>query len=88
MAYVLDESHGEDAFGETIIEAHGTAHHILFSVDHIKQEPKIQHTTKPSRLSTGRVTVNLPNYGEEDLLDYAKDRFLLLAETLRGSIRI
>ena len=47
MAYVLNERLGEDACGETIIEAHGTAHHIRFSVDHIKQEPKIQYTTKP-----------------------------------------
>jgi hypothetical protein len=47
MAYVLNERHGEEASGETIIEAHGLAHHIKFSVDHIRQEPRIEHTTKP-----------------------------------------
>ena len=82
MAYVLNERLGEDACGETIIEAHGTAHHIRFSVDHIKQEPKIQYTTKRSRVVDGtRVKVQLPNYGEDDLLEYAKDRFLKLAES-------
>ena len=77
-----NERLGEDACGETIIEAHGTAHHIRFSVDHIKQEPKIQYTTKRSRVVDGtRVKVQLPNYGEDDLLEYAKDRFLKLAES-------
>jgi hypothetical protein len=37
MAYVLDDRHGEDASGKTTIEAHGIAHHIEFSVDHIRQ---------------------------------------------------
>jgi DNA topoisomerase VI subunit B len=82
MGYVLNERLGEEACGETIIEAHGTAHHIRFSVDHIKQEPKIQYTTKPSRVVKGtRVKVQLPNYGESDLLEYTKDRFLNLAES-------
>ena len=53
MAYVLNESLGESACGESIIEAHGAAHHIRFSVDHIKQEPKIQRTTKPSHVVKG-----------------------------------
>jgi DNA topoisomerase VI subunit B len=51
MAYVLNER--LEACGETIIEARGTAHHIRFSVDHIKQEPKIEYTTKPSRVVDG-----------------------------------
>src|ERR1700758_2484064 len=46
MGYVLDERRGENASGRTIIEAHGVAHHIEFSVDHIRQEPKIRHTMK------------------------------------------
>ena len=82
MAYVLNERLGEDLCGETIIEAHGTAHHIRFSVDHIKQEPKIQYTTKRSRVVDGtRVKVQLPNYGREDCLEHAKNRFLNLAES-------
>ena len=82
MAYVLNENLGENACGETVIEAHGTAHHIRFSVDHIKQEPKIQYTTKPSRVVKGtRVKVQLPNYDGHDLLDFAKAGFLKLAES-------
>jgi hypothetical protein len=82
MAYVLNENLGEDACGETVIEAHGTAHHIRFSVDHIKQEPKVQHTTKPSRVVKGtRIKVQLPNYDRHDLIEYSKDRFLKLAES-------
>ena len=34
-----------------------------FEVDHIKQEPKITHTTKPSKVVKGtRITVALPRY--------------------------
>ena len=59
MAYVMDDS-GEDACGETIIEAHELAHCITFEVDHIKQEPKITHTTKPSKVVKGtRITVSV-----------------------------
>ena len=53
MAYVLNESLGESACGESIIEAHGTARHIRFSVNHIRQEPQIQHTTELSRVVNG-----------------------------------
>jgi DNA topoisomerase VI subunit B len=83
MAYVLNESLGEEACGETVIEAHGTAHHIRFSVDHIKQEPKIEHVTKPSRIAKGsRIKVELPDYGGYgNLLEYAKEEFLTLAES-------
>ena len=69
MAYVLNQHRGEDASGKTIIEANGLAHHIAFAVDHIKQEPKIEHTTKPSSVVRGtKVTVRLPAfpyYGEK-----------------------
>jgi hypothetical protein len=33
MAYVLNEQHGEDASGRTIIEANGVAHHVLVRFD-------------------------------------------------------
>jgi DNA topoisomerase VI subunit B len=82
MAYVLNEKLGEEACGKTVIEAHGVAHHIGFSVDHIRQEPKIEYTTKPSRIVTGtHVTVQFPNYDRYDLLENAKERFLKLAES-------
>jgi hypothetical protein len=82
MGYVLNEKLGEEAYGETVIEARGIAHHIRFSVDHIKQEPKIGYTTKPSRVVKGtRIKVHLPNYDRWGLLDQAKERFLKLAES-------
>jgi hypothetical protein len=46
MSYVLNEHQGEDAWGSTIIETNGVAHHITFAVDHIRQEPKIAYETK------------------------------------------
>ena len=85
MGYVLQE--GEDAASETIIEAHGVAHHILFSVDHIKQEPKIEHTTKASSVIEGtKITVNLPtchknSYYDFDAVADCEDEFLKLAES-------
>src|SRR6185369_1873296 len=66
MAYVLSEHQGESACGKTIIEAHGIAHHIAFTVDHIKQEPKIAHATKRSSVGHGtRITVELPAFQYE-----------------------
>jgi DNA topoisomerase VI subunit B len=85
MAYVLDEHRGEEASGDTIIEANGVAHHIAFGVDHIRQEPKIAHTTKPSSVVQGtRITVALPpkwHYEERelDVVEYCKRDFLHLA---------
>jgi DNA topoisomerase VI subunit B len=86
MAYVLDERHGEEASGKTIIEAHGLAHHIAFAVDHIRQEPKIKRITKPSTVVRGtRVTVRLPaiqwGSSEVDPIEHCKERFLELAES-------
>ena len=84
MPYVMDDS-GEDACGETIIEAHGVAHCITFEVDHIKQEPKITHTTKPSKVVKGtRITVALPRYDYCETLEISviESRFLALAEVL------
>jgi DNA topoisomerase VI subunit B len=88
MAYVMDDRRGEDTSGKTIIEAHGLAHHITFAVDHIRQEPRIGHTTEPSPVVRGtRITVNLPTtlvweggYHEVDCIEYCKPRFLELAE--------
>jgi hypothetical protein len=80
MAYALDER-GENAIGRTIIEGHGVAHHIAFTVDHVKQEPKITHTTKPSSVVQGaKITVTLPIFAGRDIVQDCKDRFLQLAE--------
>ena len=87
MGYVLDEHRGEEAAGVTIIEAHGVAHRIEFAVDHIKQEPKIAHTTEPSNVVAGtKVTVTLPVYQQTntwstDLVENSEDDFLKLAES-------
>jgi hypothetical protein len=84
MGYVLDERRGEDACGETVIEAQGLAHHIKFSVDHIRQEPKIGHATRPSPVMLGtRIVVELPGFesGPQWALDIRKQRFLTLAES-------
>jgi DNA topoisomerase VI subunit B len=86
MAYVLDERRGEEASGKTIIEANGVGHHIAFGVDHIKQEPKIQYTTRPSSVVRGtRITVNLPAVRSEgyecDIVESCQESFLQLAES-------
>ena len=61
MGYVLDEQSGENASAVTIIEAHGIAHRIRFSVDHILQEPKIGCLTRSSLVTKGtKITVTLP----------------------------
>jgi DNA topoisomerase VI subunit B len=61
MGYVPSDHRGEAASGTTIIEVNGLAHHIAFAVDHIKQEPKIEHTTQPSAVVQGTsITVELP----------------------------
>jgi DNA topoisomerase VI subunit B len=85
MAYVLNEHQGEDAAGETIIEANGVAHRIVFAVDHIRQQPKIKHITEPSPVVRGtRVTVELPAFQWADrfldVVEHSKESFLQLAE--------
>jgi hypothetical protein len=85
MAYVLDQRHGEDACGRTVIEAHGIAHTIEFAVDHICQEPRITQTTAPSPVLRGTtITVELPAYDDGgyqyDPVTDNRDEFLALAE--------
>jgi hypothetical protein len=87
---VLDDRHGEQATGKTMIEANGVSHQIIFGVDHIKQEPKIEHTMKPSAVARGtKITVNLPpglREGRDGMIlvsrvEYSKNPFLRLAES-------
>ena len=73
MGYVLDEARGDDACGHTTIEALGVAHDIEFTVDHIRQQPQINHRTKPSLVKQGtRITVRLPHFTDLDLLKYCE----------------
>src|SRR6516162_8299166 len=48
--------------GETVIESRSTAHRIVFAADRIRQEPRLEHTTRPSLIKKGAVmTVRWPN---------------------------
>jgi DNA topoisomerase VI subunit B len=65
MGYVLDREFENDgnaeAVGMTIIETRGVEHCIEFRVDHVNNEPKITHTTKPSAIQIGtKITVKWP----------------------------
>ena len=68
MGYVLDrerlsqgDANAAEATGGTTIEASGTAHTIVFLVDHVTNEPRIAHTTAPSPITIGtRITIKWP----------------------------
>ena len=48
--------------GETTIAGHGVAHHITFSIDPVRREPKIERVQKPASIHSGTsVTVHWPN---------------------------
>jgi DNA topoisomerase VI subunit B len=56
MAFALD-----GARGETVVESRGVAHEIRFGVDHVRNQPKIDHVCEGSNVKTGtRVTVRWP----------------------------
>ena len=75
MAFALDGT-----TGETIIEARGIAHRIIFAVDRLRQEPRISHQTAPSDVTIGtRVTIRWPDSACSILRD-AMERFLQIAE--------
>jgi hypothetical protein len=72
MAFVLDGRRGE-----TLIEARGVAHRIVFRVDQILLEPDIIHEKAVSPVRNGtRITVRWPDGGS---LDYLYQHFLRLA---------
>jgi hypothetical protein len=71
MPFVLDS-----AVGETVIEAKGIVHRIRFTVDPIRQEPRISYDRASSPVKTGtRVTVRWPAKACH-LLDDNDGRFL------------
>ena len=55
--------------GETTIEARGVAHHIAFTIDPVRREPKIEHVQRRSPLvqSGTRVTLHWPNSASSQL---------------------
>ena len=66
--------------GETVIESRAVKHRIVFSVDKIWQEPRIEHSQEPSLVTSGtRVTVLWPS-SACSILDRARGRFLQIAE--------
>jgi DNA topoisomerase VI subunit B len=104
MGYVVDRerlSQGQadaaEATGRTTIETRGTAHTILFLVDHVTNEPRIVHTIAPSPITIGtRITIKWPQspHGCGSVLESAEEQFKVLAEsyvwfnphlTLRGA---
>jgi hypothetical protein len=53
MPFVLD---GQS--GETVIESRGVAHKIVFTVDPLRQTPRVEHTKSPSAVKIGsRITI-------------------------------
>jgi DNA topoisomerase VI subunit B len=75
MPFALD---GEE--GATIIEARGVRHSIKFSVDRIRQVPKLEHVTEASDVKNGTsVTIRWPQSACSDLVS-AKPRFLQITE--------
>jgi DNA topoisomerase VI subunit B len=74
MPFALD-----GATGRTTIESRGICHEIVFSIDPIRREPKIQHTTGPSVVKNGtKITVHLTAspWSEET---YVEAQFLQIA---------
>ena len=77
MAYVL----GGEGQGETWIEARGIKHRILFSVNQIRQEPIIGHTTTRSQVTTGtRITVFWPAKATVEYKEDEDDRYTQTGE--------
>ena len=75
MGFALD---GER--GGTTIESRGVAHRIAFSVDPIRQEPRIARVYGDSPVKNGtRISVTWPN-SASSILDDARPRFLQVAE--------
>jgi DNA topoisomerase VI subunit B len=75
MAFALDGTKGE-----TLIESRKVAHRITFKVDHVRQQPKIDHVRETSSVRNGtRITVRWPVCACSKLRD-AKAHFLQMAE--------
>lgn len=75
MAYALDGTRGE-----TIIESRGVRHSIVFTVDPIRQEPKIDHVQESSLVTTGvRITICWPDCARS-ILGRVVDRFLQIVD--------
>jgi histidine kinase/DNA gyrase B/HSP90-like ATPase len=75
MPFALDEERGA-----TIIESQGVAHRIEFSIDRIRQVPRISHVCERSPVKSGvRITVRWPD-SASSILDDAQARFLQIPD--------
>ena len=75
MPFALDGGRGE-----TTIESRGVAHRITFSIDPIRQEPRIARVCETSDVTIGtKFTVRWPDLAGT-ILDDARLRFLQVAE--------
>ena len=62
--------------GRTLIEAHGIAHQIGFTIDPVRREPRIEHSKRCSLVQSGtRVTLRWPNSASSQLL-HARDEIV------------
>ena len=56
--------------GKSVIEAHGIAHHISFSIDPVRREPRIAHEQRPSSVHSGTcVTLFWPHSASSQLAE-------------------
>jgi hypothetical protein len=93
MGYVLDRESGSDAAGVTVIQSRGVLHRIEFRVDHVNNQPEINHTRTPSPFENGtRLKIHWPSKARY-LMEHAASQFKELVEayawlnphlTLRG----
>jgi DNA topoisomerase VI subunit B len=75
MGFALDRTRGE-----TVIEARGQAHHIIFEMDAVRREPKIDHGITASTVKTGtRVITHWPDSAYAQLLRTRSRVFLQMA---------
>ena len=68
---------------KTVIETMGIAHTIVFTVDHVTNEPRLTHNTAPSPVAAGtRITIKWrpSSDGVGFVLDNAEERFKAPAE--------
>jgi len=64
----------DDERGDTVIESQGVAHRIAFSLDPIRQEPRIVRVCEASLVKTGtRTSVSWPDDTQADFLQIAED---------------
>ena len=81
---------GAAATGKTVIETMGIAHTIVFTVDHVTNEPRLTHNTAPSPVAAGtRITIKWrpSSDGVGFVLDNAEERFKAPLRITLGSTR-